>query len=842
MGIARWPAFAGMCVVLGAPVPAFAQEEIDTIVVTARKREESLQDVPLSVAAFSSSDLQGKGLQSDYDIANFTVGFRTLAQTGRDTDRPTIRGMSAPVSRGEPNASYFIDGTFVSGSISTATTSSVERVEVLRGPQSAQFGRATFAGAINYVTRKPSETFEGQINTRAGTHDDYNLGGWISGPIIEDKLLYVLSANWSHYGGQWKNHLEEGQAVFDSDPRYPLRVFLSNPPTEGDHSRLGVEETTDILGKLVWRPREGSEVSLKYGFTKGDDSHFPSAQLTDLNCYVPVPGTEDEPWYNTSTGWYCGRVREGGHVDRLNLPDFRNGVTYILANTFENPDDYKAPPAEPGQRREQNRVLLEYIQDFSGFTLTTRGSWNKDDFNTVFDLDHSQTRALWGLFHFDLHREIEDWSGEMRLDTPADLPVRAALGVYVYEQDRSSTQRSYLGPAVVLGFGETTTAFPTPTYTDVTNRAVYGSVEWDFAEQWTLTVEARYAEDSKDLSGGGLGRVATGLDTGTPNKASLDFDSFTPRATMRFRPNDDLTLYALVAKGNKPGDFNVEFFRSDIASVAINSALSGCVPPANPSQDPEIIPCENTPLALVKEEEQWTMELGAKATMLDGRLTANLALYHIDWDNQGLFTLASILQTTDNYLRTTILRNAGKSEVDGIELETSFRATDWLSLTANYGYTNSYYESGTDAALEEVTGDGNIKGKKSPNVPKHTVILGGFATHQIGPGVDAFLNLDYAINSKRYTQPTNLSWVGHEETVNLRAGIELEKWTITGYVRNLTNDRTPITTLDFVNFGTIDVNYPVNEYGNLLNDLDPRMFSISPKRGRDWGVEVQYRF
>ena len=91
----------------------------DEIIVTARKREESLQDVPLSIATLSSEQLQGRGLNSDYDIANFTVGFRTLAQTGRDIDRPTIRGMSAPASRGEANASYFVDGTFVSGSIST---------------------------------------------------------------------------------------------------------------------------------------------------------------------------------------------------------------------------------------------------------------------------------------------------------------------------------------------------------------------------------------------------------------------------------------------------------------------------------------------------------------------------------------------------------------------------------------------------------------------------------------------------------------------------------------------------------------------------------------------------
>jgi iron complex outermembrane receptor protein len=806
----------------------------DEIVVTARKRQESLQDVPLSIVALGSAELQGRGLNSDYDIANFTVGFRTLAQTGRDIDRPIIRGMGAPSTRGEPNASYFIDGTFVSGSISTATTSTVERVEILRGPQSAQFGRATFSGAVNYVTRKPTDDFTGQLNTRAGTHDDYSIGGWASGPIVDDTLYYVVSADWSRYGGQWNNQLEDGDAQDDKDPRLPFIPFLLDPPQHGDHSRLGAEETVDVLGKLVWRPAGGSEVSLKYGYTKGEDSHFPSLIATELNCYVPVPGTENEPWYATSTGYYCGEWQAEGRVNRINLPDMRDGVTYILANSFPNPEDYKVPPTEPGTFREQNRVLLEYVQDLGGYTLTSRGAWNYDDFQQVFDLDHTQSRSIWGLFHFDNRREIEDYSAELRLDTPADQPVRASLGLYWYDQDRENYQRSFVGPGVVFGAGATTTAFPPSTYIDVTNKAVYGSIEWDFAERWTLSLEGRYAEDSKELSGGALvGDL--------PSSVGLDFDSTTPRITLQFKPTEDLSLYALVAKGNKPGDFNTEFFRSGISPVAVNAALNGCVAPPPPAQAP-VNPCLSEELALVKEEEQWTYELGAKASWLDGRLTTNLAAYHIDWDNQGLFTTVSILETAGTYLQTTIIRNIGKSEVDGIELETSLRVNDRLSLLANYGFTNSRYVEGTDPVLEELTGDGDLSGKKVPSVPRHTLILGGLVTVPVSAEAEAFLNVDYAYSTKRYSSATNFAWIGNDLTLNLRAGIQLASWTWTAYVRNLTDDDTPVAALDFVNFGTVDVNYPVNQFGNLLNDKDPRMFSLNPKRGRDWGLEVQYRF
>jgi len=579
------------CLPVTAPADTGAPEEI---LVTARKREESLQTVPLSIAALTSEQLQGRGLNSDYDIANFTVGFRTLAQTGRDYDRPTIRGMSAPVTRGEPNASYFIDGTFVSGSISTATTSAVERVEVLRGPQSAQFGRATFAGAINYVTRKPTDTFQGELNTRAGTHDDYNVGGWLSGPLAGDSLYFVLSANWNRYGGQWHNQLAPGQAAYDPDTRLPLSTFLRDAPDEGDYSRLGSEETTDVLGKLVWRPGENSEVSLKYSYTRGEDGHFPSLIATELNCYVPVPGSENEPWYATSTGYYCGEWNAAGRVNRMNLPDMREGVTYILANIQPNPADFVALPTEPGTFRDQNRLLLEYVQDVRGFTVTSRASWSGDDFQQAFDLDHTETRAVWGLFHFDLRRDIEDYSGEIRIDTPADRPLRGALGVYWYEQDRTNRQRSFVGPAVVFGFGATTTDFPPATFLDLSNQAVYGSLDWDLTERWTLTLEGRYAEDSKELSGGALGG------SGLPSAVKLDFDSFTPRTTLRFRPTDDLTLYALFAKGNKPGEFNTEFFRSGTSPEAVDAALGGCTPPPPPDLLP-VTPCVSESLAVVKE-------------------------------------------------------------------------------------------------------------------------------------------------------------------------------------------------------------------------------------------------
>lgn len=125
-----------LAVSLGWPVLLSAQQ-VDEIVVTARKRQESLQDIPISISVLNGAQLQDRGISSNYGVADFTVNFNTEQQVGRSLDRPIIRGMAAPSVDGEPNASYFIDGVYVSGSISTAALEAIERVEILRGPQSA---------------------------------------------------------------------------------------------------------------------------------------------------------------------------------------------------------------------------------------------------------------------------------------------------------------------------------------------------------------------------------------------------------------------------------------------------------------------------------------------------------------------------------------------------------------------------------------------------------------------------------------------------------------------------------------------------------------------------------
>lgn len=826
--------------------PALAQAQaIEEIVVTARKKEESLQEVPISISAFSGEQMRERGIQSNYDVASFTPNFNTQKMTGRDLDRPTIRGMAAPSSRGDPNASYFIDGTYVARTIATASVAAMERVEVIRGPQSTQFGRATFAGAINYVTRKPTNEFTGQLNVRAGTSEDYQFSGWFSGPIIQDKLLYLVSAGWDSYGGQWNNQLEPNTAFTNPPP-----AVNDDQNTEGDTSAFGEEETKDFLVKLTWLPFDSTEVNLKVNYTDADDGHWPSYPWTDLNCLLPdgldgdpvdicaERATEIDPgqnWKNTSGGTWDGEFKIlDGMTIRRNIPDFNNGfVTEPIQGELTLPEQISAP-VKPGLRRETTRLLGEWIQDIGEWTSTLKMAYSEEDFISAYDLDHQEVRAVWGLFNFNNEWETEDLSVEYSIETPANEPFRAKLGVYYYDQDFTDRQRSLTGPLPVFGLSPGG-QFQDDRLREVQNSSVFGGFAIDLSDQWTFEAEARYAEDDLDITSG---QRSGATNESMPVSDSLSFSSFTPRFTLNFFATDDMMAYVQIANGTKPGGFNTEFFRSDVPAEYTNYIVNcdvnnpGVAPPV--PGDFEYACTEDQKRKIsYKEEEQWTYEVGVKSSWMDRRITANLSVFYIDWTNQALFEVTEFPNVSGAVNTSTILNNAGQSEIWGLELETNFAATDNLLLFANYGWNDGEYTEGNDADLAALTGsDGDLSGNTIPNSPQHNVVFGFDASTQVSTNLEGFMRSDFLYESKRYTSSSNFGYIGERKIVNLRLGLRTERWTLTGYVRNLTNDDTPVSVLNFVNFAVDEA----------ANGVQPNMYAPAPQRGRDAGLEFQWFF
>lgn len=801
---------------IAMPVPGSADDAVSEIIVTARKREERLQEVPLSITAFDADALKDRNIQSVYDVATFTPNFSFSRNVvGRRLDAPAIRGQFSPLNNfgSEGNVAFFVDGVYISGTSSSLTTENVERIEVLRGPQAVQFGRAAFSGAVNYVTRTPTNEFEGQAYLKGGEDSDYKTSAWLSGPLIEDKLLFFTSASWESADGQWQNSMNPSNLCKDDETFSDGCLALGKakqreavwptgqPPSTmiDDYTPLGGESTWNITGKLTWNVNDALQVNVKAEYTETDDEHFASLFQPDLACYTP--------------GGPACEITADGLRAVMNIADLREGATSALFGTTEN-GEFVPSTARPapfiGTRSETRRYLAEGVYTVNDWELSVRATLNHQSLESYKDLDRSPYFGplFAGVFESGELQRWSDRSYEARVTSPQDQPVRATAGAYYFRADNNSFQREFTGfcNRVEYGLPEINGQRSWTLNAEKENKAIFGGMEYDMPGDLTLAVEGRYAQDSP------VQHAANGI------TASTSYYSFTPRATLTWKPTEDLKFYGLVAKGNKPGGYFFGYF-----DAAVTPTGTGSTTEALANGD-----------AIIKEENSWTYELGAKTQWLDRRLTANVSVFYIDWTNQAINEVRNIQWAcadtgSTSQVPNNVIRNVGQSEVIGSEVELALAATDKLRLAVNYGLASTElkdYKSVIDQVSEIVV---DASGNEAPRVPKHTLTTSATYTRPFGDrGASWFLRGDYVYNSKTWLEADNVVYVGALNLVNTRVGIESDQWTATLYIDNLTDDDTPALATQFPNF---------NNFPSVTT-----AFHIVPRRGRNAGLTLLYRF
>lgn len=807
---------------------------LEEIVVTARKAEESLQDVPISISAFTAQDIENAGLRSVEDLALQTPGFSFRSAFGRIADRPIIRGQSN--IQGEPNASFFIDGIYVSGSIAGYDLDNLERVEVIRGPQSALFGRRTFAGAINFVTKRPTNEFEGRVSGTLGTANLVEGQVSMSGPIIADRLLYQVNA---------RHFKQDG--------------FYTNSVT--NQKDVGGEESQSVGGALFWQVADNLEAIFRLNYTRNDDEHFPiSLHGSDRNnCFEPVqdgfgapPFTTTPRYLTRQRGYFCGTL---GDPQPLAL----------------NTDGFREAGFDAGLKRDAVRTSLQLNWDVGRYQVTSITALNEETIFTGVDADYSAIRGSAGAFE-TLSREADarDWSQELRIMSPRDETFRWLGGIYYLSDKSGDFSSGDLAGTVANGTPAALTAQGTSE--DIRNVALFAMVEYDVTEQLTLTAEARYARDKIEASGtsnfvraGPAFVPGSEFCTNTPLPAppgalsvscsnqfdlSETFTNFLPRFTATYLFSNDVTLYALWARGNKPGGFN---------STVENARLT-------PSARQQL---RDQGLLTFEEEEADTIELGAKTTFLDGRGLFNLSAYYIDWENQQLTENQNANQEGGGQFVTSYTQNLGKSEVKGLEAELRFLLTDEWDLGATYalqdseiksffsldqadliftGYPDPFGTACTGACLEAYRAAGSTTGNQLPLVPKHSATVS--ATYRtvlpwLVPSSEFFFRTDYMYEGSRYVQVHNLAKIKSMNLWNFRAGFDAEAWTLTFFVKNAFNDDTPVSVLRYVDASQPGVAPPAPPLAGATAGFNPffiRDFALTLPDKRQVGATLTYRF
>lgn len=708
---------------------AFAQNlALEEIVVTARKTEERLQDVPLSITAFTSAELQERGLDDVFEISQFTTnfGFEKLNRYGVQGggSRPVIRGQSNIL--GEANASVFIDGIQYNDSILSFPFDIVERVEVIKGPQAALFGRATFAGAISITTKKGSNEFENRVSTRIAEHNDYELNLLSRGPIVEDKVFYMVHGRYYDYGGEYRNSI--------------------------DNQRVGQEESINFSAALEFRASENFTATFSGGYGKDDDgaAAITLQDRTFNNCFLDV-----------ARQYYCGQVQEFTTTEQ-NIDLFGDDIGL-------NKDSYRLS------------AKLEY--DGGDFSIVSNTGYFKSDQTYGYDVDlTANSTALGGTFNRIAVSDREEWSTELLFQSTWDQPLNYLVGAYYYNSSRAFREDRLAGFTVDNGTDK------------VDNWAVFGLVSYDLTDAITAAVEMRYAEDK--------------IVNDNPTRAALPlleetFTSWAPRFTVDWQVKDNSLIYAAVAKGNKPGDFN-----------------------ANPLIDPNLIP--------VEEERSWNYELGTKNTLLDGQMTLNAAFFYIDWTNQQLTSLT----TLSTGAPASFITNAGETKVEGFEIEMTNAFTDRFTGGFGYGLNDAKFVVNNDFAEQAVFfGDPSVKGNQTPNNSKHQFNVYGRYEYPVADGINAFIRGDFSYAERKYAQIFNLAHSGDQKLLNLKAGLEADNWTVTLFVDNVTDDLTPSTVIRFVDFENI-----LPRGDSARTSAFVRAFQYPLADGRQFGLTATYSF
>ena len=225
---------------------------IEEITVTARKVEENLKEVPLSITAFDSGMIESAGIRNLQDVADLTPGLTFFNPSGDALPVPIIRGVAQTDIFGETNAAVFVDGVYVAGREGLNFSQlDLDRIEVVKGPQSALYGRTAFSGAINYLTKRPSDEFESRVDAEAGNRGKVRASAMISGPIFTDRLRGRLAGIYDDWDGSYDN--------------------TENPGTD-----IGGRLLRSLQGGLAWYPTDRLEIygNLYYSDDEIDDPAY----------------------------------------------------------------------------------------------------------------------------------------------------------------------------------------------------------------------------------------------------------------------------------------------------------------------------------------------------------------------------------------------------------------------------------------------------------------------------------------------------------------------------------------------------------------------------------------
>lgn len=765
--------------------PAFADTaKLEEVVVTAERREASMQNVPISVTAINTAGLENKQVIDVISLTKIVPGM-----TAKPTLTPleisiAIRGVTQliPTVNVDPAIGSYVDGVYnVVNAGSNNAMVDMERVEVLKGPQGTLFGRNTIGGAISITTAKPTDDFSGYISAAKENYDGQTYEGVINGALVPGTLAGRLVYQHTEHNGYGKN-TTLGTDTNTLNQDY-VRGALKLTPTDG----------WEILGSGFYTDAFGNSSANRLGYLDATSSLAPGL-LPPTSVLIPAlsgnPGDSLANYVNKG-GFYddAGNLKSQYHLRQY-------GGTATITGELSD-----------------------------AVTLKSITAYSQTDYNTISDLDGTPYIVL-ELVGYPI--KAKQYSQELQFYGKAmDDRLSWITGAYYFHVDASQISTARVLSSLSTLFGTPLThneGGPNPAIDS--SGSVFAQMDYALTPDLKLTAGARYVKDKREIEY--TDHVVSGIEAsgafvscnlanapGDTNPANCDYkDSvsyhYIPWTVgLDYKLNQDMMIYGKISQGYRSGAF-------------IATGPAGTVPNPASGISPSDAAAANA-FALssfkpVDPEKMRSYELGSKLEMLDSRLRVNAAVYWSEYDN---------IQTTQNLTSPcatctppAILINSGTAHIWGGELETTALIEN-LQLDASVGYTHPEYV------------DGVLKGTDLINISK------------LNYSVGASYPIDFSLGT--LTLGTTYSYRSEAQFYTLSPGlpesVAKDQLTQKGY--GLLDARASLVLASLpLEFALYGQNLANKEYAVSAQSFAPPLSYASSFAGvpRTYGMSMKYKF
>ncbi len=846
-----------------------ATGQIEEIVVTARQREERIEDVPVTITAFTAADIRSAGISRPQDFIALTPGVAQVQTAEVGDMQVVIRGINTGRDA-ETNFALVIDGVLQTNpNALNQELANVTQIEILKGPQGAVYGRNALAGALIMSTRKPGDDWQTDVDAGWGSAGSYNGGLWTGGPL-GDTVRGALSVYTRNVDGLWNN----------------LKLSCGNC--------VDFLDETGINGRLLF-DLAGGEMDFKAKYSQvssGAINFNASIALADVAPFVGPAFYEDPNKHNFR---YINNVRPENEQDNLNLSikgdwdlEFATLTSYVAYNDQTNyfltdgtsdafllymanlpPPNSSSAVTTCAQTNDSNLSDPGYEAPFFGIPSSI---WFTPAGNNGAGFLPPYGPSTCGGYQYQ-QRDQQDLSFEMRLTSPGDQRLRWLGGVYLadIERDVVVSQGSDLGDGFQSkAFVPTSGRNPTDLLYDDTFTsfvyAAFGQLAYDVLDNLELALALRYDSEDREVSNNvptcsasdpSKCRAQTPLfglvwrtdpavpayinpaytanpsyaTSGIPDR-SKTYDQLQPKISATWKVTDDFSAFASYGYGFRSGGFNSSGSAATIAqyyqgqnggTTPLCLGDSFAPPVCGPGSVYNITDVRDD----FDKEVSKAAELGFKSFLLERTLSVNGAIFYTDLEDMQFFNFFAgpfgLLRAVTNIDSVTL---------QGAEIDFRWRANDMISVFGGYAYL--------DSEIDQYKGRPYTEGGNVPYAPEYNAALGAELTVPLGTSLQWVTRLDANFMGETWFHPVQeqrlpnlFTYFGFGQgefskmkrdaysVLNLRMSLQTDRWAVTGWSRNLLDEEYLAEII------------PAPEFGGSFVHNAP---------GRTYGLELSYSF